>query len=156
MAGIAVTKRYSLAAVQFIFNGHRITGFEGDSVQYEYLTPQRTQSAVSTDGKRVSISSTPDPRLRATITLQEGSASYLRLFGFAQVQLESMDLGIAIPYLFLMVDPYNGDTVRDTDATFEELPVPNKGPMATQRQFKILLPNGAAVTNMIQGALNVR
>ena len=77
-----------------------------------------------------------------TITVQETSAAYAAMG--AQMKLQENTPFVIIPQPFILVDSITGDKLSTATSIYLERPQMNKGRVAGERQFKLLLP-GAAI-----------
>jgi len=130
-------KTYDLASVFLLIGGYQIGGFgEDGAVSFEYGKPVAS-AKVGGDGQAV-VSRNNDYSMTATITVMESSKSYKDLFTLYSAQQEEE----AFERLeFRMEDEINGDKVADQYCAFLELPAPNKARSASEREFKVFLPN---------------
>jgi hypothetical protein len=55
---------------------------------------------------------------------------------------------------FFLRDPSNGDEIKDRQCIFLDRPSPNKSMEDGDRVFRVFLPEGGAVGNLVVGALN--
>lgn len=132
-------KTYDLASIFILLGGRRLGGFgEEGVIEFEFGSDigEPTKSA---DGD-VTFSRSNDHSMIATITLMETSKSYRDL---AEMMHTQQAQEVIESLAFLMSDEINGDKITDNYATFLTRPAPNKGKKVGERQFKLLLPNGA-------------
>lgn len=142
-------KMYDLKAVALIIGGFTITGYGDDGGMEIEPNADVAEFAVGADGE-VTVSRTNDKSMIATITVRETSRGY-RILGEL---LAAQEAATPIPSLpFLMQDPISGERVTDENAVFLGRPTIAKGRTAGDREFRILLPQGA--DNTLAAPLNV-
>lgn len=141
-----VSKLYSLPLNFVMVGGFRIEGFsEDEAVSYE-TEADAVEHLVSADGE-VTVSTTNDERMVATITVMETSASCKRLDELRRAQRAAMKLGILDEVPYSHSDRVNGDLVRG-GGIFLSHGKPSKGKTAGTREFMILLPYATESTRL--------
>lgn len=132
-----------------IIGGRQIGGFAEDGgVEYEF--PSEIYEHVSGADGQVTISQMNDFRMIATVTLMETSKSYRDLFQMLRTQEAQL---LKLPLAYLHRDQINGDQVLGGQAVFLGWPAPSKSRTAGEREFQILLPQGAK--SFLAGSQNI-
>ena len=149
MAQSAV-KNYNFADGNILVIGpYDIGGFAEDGgIEYEFGSD--IYEHVSGADSQVTVSQLNDYRMIATVTLMETSASYKRLFDLLTIQRAQLK---KLPLSFMHRDQINGDQVAVGTIIFLNWPAPSKARTAGEREFRILLPDGAK--NFQGGSLNL-
>lgn len=139
---------HNLRAVTCIAGTFALGGYKEDAaIQFERLS-NVSESEVGASGD-VTVNYLNDPRIRATISCQEHHVVNRLLLELYQSHQDALDAGNAVPdTIFLMEDPINGDSISDSQLHFEQVPTPSKGKMGGNREWILLLPNGASNMNL--------
>lgn len=134
----------NLAAVQLIIGNDAISGYgEGGAVAWEYGSDV-LQYVKGQDGEIIA-SPTNDESMILTITVHEGSHSAQVLHGYYAAQKAALDAGLPIPSLPVFFrNPNNGDQVNDPYGSIMSIAPPDAQNKSTDREFKVMLPNGRA------------
>lgn len=142
MEQFQVAKLFSLPQNFLVVGGFRIRGFsEDEAISYE-TEADAIEHLVSADGE-VTVSTTNDERLVATITVMETSESCKILDELRRSQRDQMKQGVLEEVEFSHSDRIVGDIVRG-GGIFLQYPKPSKSRTAGTREFMILLPYAAA------------
>jgi hypothetical protein len=131
---------YSLKAVIATLGGITLGGYhDDDAISYE---PQSAwaDSVVGADGVSIAFP-TNDRRVRATITLQQTSPAFKRLFALWLADDAIIQAGGSMPtHAFLMINAATGEK-SSGPANFIDRPMPNASKGPTARVFVIEIPN---------------
>lgn len=131
-------KTYDIQYNYITIGGHRIGGFGDEGVaEYEHASDV-VEVAVGADGE-VTFSRTNNFLMFVNITVKENSRSVRILDELFRAQQATPTI-LPLPYIHR--DVLNGDQVRDQYAVFVQIPGPNKGRTASDRVFRLALPNG--------------
>ena len=143
---------YAFPTNTFVFGGIDITQFMPDGgAEYE-LPSEMGEVQELNDGASVLVASPANAAI-VTLSLSETSNVLPRFMALAQAQRTAINLRQRpLGYTWLHVCGSTGDTVRDSGCMFLSHGVPTKARGLSARDFRILLPNGAA--NISLGALN--
>lgn len=122
-----------------IIGTDRVGGFGADGgIEYEFASSIYEDES-GADGQ-VTVSQLHDYRMYATVTVMETSASYRVLMTALTAQRRQL---VKTPFPFAHRDQINGDQILVTTCVFLDWPTPSKSRVAGEREFRILLPDGA-------------
>lgn len=141
MAAPAPLKTYNLNAVFLIVGTVRVTGFGETDVATFELAQDDVEMTETADGQTIANATNSDLAY-VDLTVMETSHAYKLLADLYQIQRVAMRAGGAIPALnFQMLDGINGDSIASGGATFMRPPLLTKAKAASQRVFRLALPN---------------
>lgn len=135
-------KTYDFKAVALILGGFTITAFGEDGGVEIEPDADVAEFSVGADGQ-VTISRSNNKAMVATITVRESGNGY-RILGELLEAQEAQTPIAALP--FIMQDEITGERVSDESAVFIGRPTIAKNATVGDREFRILLPQGAANT----------
>ncbi len=145
-------KEYDLSKVQLIVQTNSIGGYGAEGGVEITWDADVYDVKVGATGL-TTASKINNKNALAKITVAEGSRAYALLAATQKLQ-EFSEAPVLLPVVFLMIDPSNGDMVNTANAIFVDRPTIAKGKTASDRVFKMHLPNAAVaalfgVTNLL-------